>query len=634
MNDFKFKKIGIPFAFAFILITLICSTAYALSDSGGGNWKYQCEIVIQENSGKTLTDYQLIIELDGDDFPIEAQSDGADIRFTDEIGEELNYWMEEFDSSNKNAKIWVKVPKLPANKEAKITMWYGNPSAESVSEGDTVFDFFDGFSGTALDANKWNEDAVNNIDNSINNCFRFKGSYGSGSHPHPYWIYDGTDTGSQHQVKWVLPNSFVIEWNSKISSQGASENGEGGVAVIAPDNTIIYYLAHIDPSSKAVDLRRYVYSEEGAKYGLNINNGDEAKFAIIKDGDIYIAKIDDLEVDTSISSTQASKIALTTGIAYPPYLDYIQINDLRVRKYASSEPTTTLEEPKSSALSIKKSATPYSIRQFQDSTITISLENSGTSDITNIEVMDSIHPSFNLINGDFPNPKRYDLIRPGETRDFQYIISAKESGTFTFDLATVTYADEGGNIQEVLSEPISIKVIPSTEGSISGISHNPSVSTASVHLHGEKTDVVMGEDILLKLAAVNLIGNPTMHVQVIITPPSGMSVTSSEFVQSGAGIYTTTYELEPEKGRDIEVRIKSNQIGDFNVQGRIIYYFGDNLETKEDHTLTQPIKVRENVAAEGQTVGTDSEESKKTPGFCVLLAFCAISIVWYYRNRM
>lgn len=48
-------------------------------------------------------------------------------------------------------------------------------------------------------------------------------------------------------------------------------------------------------------------------------------------------------------------------------------------------------------------------------------------------------------------------------------------------------------------------------------------SSASVNLYGEKTEVIKGEDILLKLSAVNLITKLTMHVQIIIIPPSGMS---------------------------------------------------------------------------------------------------------------
>ncbi len=118
------------------------------------------------------------------------------------------------------------------------------------------------------------------------------------------------------------------------------------------------------------------------------------------------------------------------------------------------------------------------------------------------------------------------------------------------------------------------------------------ISSASVGLYGEKTDVDLGEDIVLKLSAVNLITKPVMNVQVILIPPSGMSVTSSEFATSGAGQYTTTYKLEPGSGRDIEVRIKTSQAGDFTVKGRIVYYFGDNTSTAEDHTLELPIKVR------------------------------------------
>jgi hypothetical protein len=138
-------------------------------------------------------------------------------------------------------------------------------------------------------------------------------------------------------------------------------------------------------------------------------------------------------------------------------------------------------------------------------------------------------------------------------------------------------------------------------------------NNASVSLHGEKTDVVMGEDILLRLSAVNLITKPKMHVQVIIIPPSGMSVTSSEFSKSAAGQFTANYQLEPGDGKDIEVRIRSNQVGDFNVNGRIIYYFGDDKEKAEDQTLNLPIKVRKEIGSD--IVQTKTPAQKSIPGF-------------------
>lgn len=118
------------------------------------------------------------------------------------------------------------------------------------------------------------------------------------------------------------------------------------------------------------------------------------------------------------------------------------------------------------------------------------------------------------------------------------------------------------------------------------------VTNASVKLYGVKTDVEVGENIVLKLSAVNLITKPVMTAQVILIPPSGMAVTSSDFVVSGAGQYSTTYKLEPGSAKDIEIMIQTVQTGNFNVEGRVIYYFGTDLSTQEDHRLNLPVTVR------------------------------------------
>ena len=140
-----------------VLVLLVSGigTASALSNSGGGEWKYYKEITVNENSGRTLTDFQVLVELNSANFDFsKAKSDGSDIRFSTD-GEELNYWIEEWDAGAKRAKIWVKVPSIPANGEAKIKMCYGNPSAGAVSDGDKVFEFFDDFEGNSLNTDKW-----------------------------------------------------------------------------------------------------------------------------------------------------------------------------------------------------------------------------------------------------------------------------------------------------------------------------------------------------------------------------------------------------------------------------------------------------------------------------------------------
>jgi len=87
-----------------------------------------------------------------------------------------------------------------------------------------------------------------------------------------------------------------------------------------------------------------------------------------------------------------------------------------------------------------------------------------------------------------------------------------------------------------------------------------------------------------------------------------------------------------EKIKDIEVRIVPNQIGDdFQVEGRIIYYFGDDLATREDHTLNLPIKVRAE-PDDGEKPSADSEKSK-TPGFGVLVAVIGLLMTAHLIKR-
>jgi len=108
---------------ASVLAGLLLLVALPASASAGlAGFQYQREITIQENSGETLRDYQVLVELAGSDFPEVAQADGDDIRFTDADGRELSYWIEEFDARSGRDKMWVAVHLIPANGGAKPFM--------------------------------------------------------------------------------------------------------------------------------------------------------------------------------------------------------------------------------------------------------------------------------------------------------------------------------------------------------------------------------------------------------------------------------------------------------------------------------------------------------------------------------
>ncbi len=157
-------------------------------------------------------------------------------------------------------------------------------------------------------------------------------------------------------------------------------------------------------------------------------------------------------------------------------------------------------------------------------------------------------------------------------------------------------------------------------------------ASVSIDLHGEKTDVVLGEDILLKLSAVNYISMPKMHVQVIIIPPSGMSVTSSDFSKSGAGQFTSDYELDPGGVRDIEVRIKSNQVGDFNVKGKVVYYFGEEKDKYEEKPVNLPITVRKEPVDSLQNSITNPAQ-KAIPGLGVIVGLIGLLFAIFLKKK-
>ncbi|MEA1894264.1 MAG: LamG-like jellyroll fold domain-containing protein [Euryarchaeota archaeon] len=303
----------------------------------------------------------------------------------------------------------------------------------------------------------------------------------------------------------------------------------------------------------------------------------------------------DVTSDTGGAPTSVTGGSLTIGaygIGSGEFFKGI-IDEVRIyNRTLTAEDIKEHYEQGPTALSITKTATPKSIKQGQTTTITLTLKNTGSTEIKDIEIADTIPQDLTFIDGE--TSKTYSSMTSKDSRKFQYVVQINEAGTYNLNPATAIYADEKGNYHTVKSKPVAIEVIPSLVETTDQIRRTAGSNTqsASVHLHGEKTNVVMSEDILLKLAAVNLITKPTMHVQVIITPPSGMSVTSSEFVQSGAGLFTASYEIEPGVGRDIEVKMRSNQVGDFVVNGRIVYYFGDDVDGAEDHTLTLSITVR------------------------------------------
>ncbi|MFH1390444.1 MAG: DUF2341 domain-containing protein, partial [Candidatus Margulisiibacteriota bacterium] len=110
------------------------------------------------NPGSALYDFPIQATIDTESL-ISAgklKADGSDLRFisTDEATE-YPYWIDSSTLNTAATKIWIKIPTLESGSTIEIYATYGNYSCTAASSGESVFNFFDDFNGSAIDTSKW-----------------------------------------------------------------------------------------------------------------------------------------------------------------------------------------------------------------------------------------------------------------------------------------------------------------------------------------------------------------------------------------------------------------------------------------------------------------------------------------------
>ncbi|MCX6354583.1 MAG: DUF2341 domain-containing protein [Candidatus Aureabacteria bacterium] len=118
-----------------------------------GDWPYRRLLTL--NPVTSTAYYQVRVELTttlmGNPYT-HINMNGSDIRFTGPDGTTLqDYWIERWNSTG-SSTLWVEVKDAGAS---KIYIYYGNASAQSESNGDATFEFFDDFEGSEINSDKW-----------------------------------------------------------------------------------------------------------------------------------------------------------------------------------------------------------------------------------------------------------------------------------------------------------------------------------------------------------------------------------------------------------------------------------------------------------------------------------------------
>jgi len=290
-------------------------------------------------NSNTLTDYQVLVTLDTQSL-ISAQkmrSDCGDIRFTDSDGTTLlNYWLEG-GCNTTSTRIWVKVPSIPASSTKTIYIYYGKPSASSASNGNATFEFFDDFEDGIIDTTKWI------ISNPLNATIDETGGQ-------LRMLYTGTAAATsyvQSTQSVALSNTLIMEWNG---TWLVTPTAKGAGASFWVDDNNFEQLNRVDTGwggSPRLDLNVKI---AGTNYNTN--------YAVVSNpmtGYFYLQHLK----STTRGYESADNVLLTLNYGLSSGNAYIRLyiaswgnygtneakawyDYIRVRKYASPEPTTSV----------------------------------------------------------------------------------------------------------------------------------------------------------------------------------------------------------------------------------------------------------------------------------------------------
>ena len=316
-------------------------TETAVFSSWLTGWSYRRPITI--TSTTSLSNYQILIQVDTASL-ISAgkmRSDGGDIRFTDSDGVTLlNYWIEPGTINTANTRIWVKVSSIQAGSKT-IYLYYRNPSATSQSNGDATFLFFDDFSGTSLDLNKWNQPPQTTyVGYTIENgkLVLYVGTRGKSK----VWNV-GTSADSKNQ--YSLSNTIIEAYVSMVeggSTYPAEVGGQLGIRLW--DGSAGWGFGRQLFVNNAW-LRIYSGAE---KWRTGSWNGAQTPYKILaiakvgsttyfmEDGVVQTSR-----TDISLASSRVSIINYV-GNAWGNGWGEVYVDWVRVRNYVTPEPTVTV----------------------------------------------------------------------------------------------------------------------------------------------------------------------------------------------------------------------------------------------------------------------------------------------------
>lgn len=208
-------------------------TDYSHINSTWWNSSYQYKIPINiSNTYGNLVNYPVNISFTSANVNYSKMlSSGCDLRFTDNLSNLLNHYIETWNASG-TTSVWVNVSSLLNNTNTTVYMYYGNSSATCTGNVSKVFDIYDNFS-TNNNNTLWN--MTGNM--YVNTTAGYLYSYGSetgwnintlksiSTFSRKEWLifYGKYYGGAYFSPRWQLSTTTTAgEWNPLATTMAAS----------------------------------------------------------------------------------------------------------------------------------------------------------------------------------------------------------------------------------------------------------------------------------------------------------------------------------------------------------------------------------------------------------------------------
>jgi hypothetical protein len=292
------------------------------------DWTKRTLITIN-NTLSEQTNYQVRIPVTYD---ADMQPDFDDLRFTNSSGTSLDYWLEKKVDST-SAIVWVEVDTLTASGDTLIYMYYGNGASTSSSSGLNTFILFDDFTADTLDP-KWTVGGTNVY--SLNND---KLTLGPGSSGWNQAIY-GTDLMQRSDLSFDLK----YKWTSANGSYDALMFGWKDNTASASYTSLIYGYYNSGTGTCTINCPVNVYESGSNRSPVTgtwtVNQDYLVRVRMRSTGGAFYDQSTDFGNTWNTSYTSTFSTVTNIRPAWTLYSGYHEFDDVRVRKWLTTEPTS------------------------------------------------------------------------------------------------------------------------------------------------------------------------------------------------------------------------------------------------------------------------------------------------------